>query len=240
MAAQLHHINTRFHRHIVTLEDPIEFLHRDIKSSVTQRDIGTDTDSFVTGLRAALRQDPDVILIGEMRDTETIDTAIKAAETGHLVVSTLHTQNAFQTISRLLSIFAPEEQNMVRTRLSETLVAVISQRLLPRLDGTGRVPACEVMRVTSTVRDCIADPARTHEIPDLIEEGREHYGSQTFDQHLMDLVRAGTVGFDVAKIHANQPADFELKMNVFGSSSTGQGMSSSSQASAHAARSPAV
>jgi twitching motility protein PilT len=229
MAAMVHHINTRFHRHIVTLENPIEFLHRDISCSVTQRDIGTDTDSFKAGLRAALRQDPDVILIGEMRDTETIDTAIKAAETGHLVVSTLHTQNAFQTVSRLLSIFAPEEQALVRVRLSETLVGVISQRLLPIADGTGRVPACEVMRVTGTIRDCIADPARTHEIPDLIEQGRDHYASQTFDQHLMDLVRSGTVDFNVAKLNANRPTDFELKMNVFGSSSTGQGMSSASR-----------
>jgi twitching motility protein PilT len=226
MAAMVHHINSRFHRHIVTLENPVEFLHRDNKASVTQRDVGTDTSSFFMGLRAALRQDPDVILIGEMRDTETIDTAIKAAETGHLVVSTLHTQNAFQTISRLLAIFAPEEQNMLRIRLSETLVAVISQRLLPRADGMGRVPACEVMRVTGTIRDCIADPERTHEIPDLIEEGRQQYGSQTFDQHLMDLVREGTVDFDVAKVNANKPADFELKMNVFGSSSAGQGLSS--------------
>jgi twitching motility protein PilT len=132
-------------------------------------------------------------------------------------------------VSRLLSIFAPEEQNLLRVRLSETLVGIISQRLLPKADGTGRVPACEVMRVTGTMRDCISDPARTHEIPDLIEQGREHYGSQTFDQHLMDLVRAGAVDFDVARRNANKPTDFELKMNVFGASSTGQGMSSASR-----------
>ena len=231
MAAIVQHINTRYQRHIVTLENPIEFLHRDQKSSITQRDIGTDTDSFMTGLRAALRQDPDVILIGEMRDTETIDTALKAAETGHLVISTLHTKNAYQTISRLLAVFPPEEQGMIRQRVSETLVSVVSQRLLPRKDGKGRIPACEIMLVTGTIRDCIADPARTHEISDLIEEGREHYGSQTFDQHLMDLVRSEDVEFEMAKANANNPTDFDLKMNVFGSSSSGQGDGGGGQSS---------
>jgi len=223
MAAMVQHINTRYQKHIVTLENPIEFLHRDQKSSITQRDIGTDTESFLTGLRAALRQDPDVILIGEMRDTITIDTGIKAAETGHLVISTLHTQNAYQTISRMLAVFAPEEQEMMRTRLAETLEAVVSQRLLPTKDGKGRVAACEIMVVTGTIRDCIIDPARTHEIPDLIEEGRSHYGSQSFDQHLMDLVREDRVDFEVAKQNANNPTDFDLKMNMFGSESSGLG-----------------
>jgi twitching motility protein PilT len=223
MAAMVQHINARYPKHIVTLENPIEFLHRDHKSSITQRDIGTDTSSFMSGLRAALRQDPDVILIGEMRDIVTIDTGIKAAETGHLVISTLHTQNAFQTITRMLAVFKPEEQQMMRIRLAETLQAVISQRLLPRKDGKGRVAACEVMVVTGTIRDCIEDPSRTHEIPDLIEEGREHYGSQSFDQHLMELVRSDQVDFEVAKLNANNPADFDLKMNVFGSGSSGQG-----------------
>jgi len=223
MAAMVHHINARYPRHIVTLENPIEFLHRDQKSAITQRDIGTDTASFMSGLRAALRQDPDVILIGEMRDIVTIDTGIKAAETGHLVISTLHTQNAFQTITRVLAVFKPEEQQMMRIRLAETLQAVISQRLLPRKDGKGRVAACEVMVATGTIRDCIEDPARTHEIPDLIEEGRQQYGSQSFDQHLMDLVRSGQVDFEVAMANANNPADFDLKMNVFGSGTSGQG-----------------
>ncbi len=222
MAAMVQHINTRYQKHIVTLENPIEFLHRDQKSSITQRDIGTDTESFLSGLRAALRQDPDVILIGEMRDTVTIDTGIKAAETGHLVISTLHTQNAFQTISRLLAVFSPEEQKMVRTRLAETLQAVVSQRLLPTKDGKGRVAACEVMVVTGTIRDCIEDPARTHEIPDLIEEGRSHYGSQSFDQHLTELVEEGRVDFEVAKQNANNPADFDLRMNMFGDSGSAQ------------------
>jgi len=223
-AAMVRHINARFDKHIVTLENPIEFLHRDQKSSVSQRDIGTDTDSFMTGLRASLRQDPDVILIGEMRDTETIDTALKAAETGHLVISTLHTQNAYQTISRLLAVFSRDEQEILRMRLAESLHAVISQRLLLRKDGKGRVVACEIMIVTGTVRDCILDPARTQEIPELIEEGRDHYGSQSFDQHLMDLVRSGQVDFETAKANANNPADFDLKMNVFGASSSGQGI----------------
>ena len=223
MAAMVQHINTRYPKHIVTLENPIEFLHRDQKSSITQRDIGTDTDSFLSGLRAALRQDPDVILVGEMRDTVTIDTGIKAAETGHLVISTLHTQNAFQTISRLLAVFAPEEQDMLRIRLAETLQAVVSQRLLPTKDGKGRVAACEIMIVTGTIRHCIVDAGRTHEIPDLIEEGRQHYGSQSFDQHLMELVRSDTVTFEVAKANANNPTDFDLKMNTFGSGSSGQG-----------------
>ncbi len=231
MAAMVQHINMNYQKHIVTLENPIEFLHRDQKSSITQRDVGTDTASFMTGLRAALRQDPDVILIGEMRDAETIDTGMKAAETGHLVISTLHTQNAYQTISRLLAVFPPEEQEIIRIRLAETLQAVISQRLLPRKDGQGRVAALEIMVVTGTIRDCIRDPARTHEIPDLIEEGRQHYGSQSFDQHLMDLVRAGVVDFEVAKQNANNPTDFDLKMNVFGASSSGQGDSSFQQSS---------
>ncbi len=215
MAAMIEHINRSRQRHIVTLENPIEFLHRDKKASITQRDIGTDTDSFMTGLRAALRQDPDVILIGEMRDKETIDTALKAAETGHLVLSTVHTQNAVQTISRLIAVFEPSEQDMIRVRLSETLQAAISQRLLPRVDGRGRVVACEVMLVTGTIRDCIRDPGRTDEIQDLIEEGRDHYGSQSFDQHLMDLVNTEQVSFEVAKAAANNPSDFDLKMNVF-------------------------
>jgi twitching motility protein PilT len=222
-AAMVQHINKKFQKHIVTLENPIEFLHRDIKGSVTQRDIGTDTDSFHTGLRAALRQDPDVILIGEMRDTETIDTALKAAETGHTVISTLHTQNAFQTITRLLAVFPRDEQEIIRIRMAESLHSVISQRLLPKKAGKGRVVACEIMLVTGTIRECILDPERTREIPELIEEGRQHYGSQSFDQHLMDLVRTEEVDFEVARANANSPTDFDLKMNVFGASSTGLG-----------------
>ena len=214
LAAMLNHVNHVRKKHILTLEDPIEFLHRDNQSSITQREIGADTTSFATGLRAALREDPDIILVGEMRDTETIDIALKAAETGHLVFSTLHTQNAVKTISRIVAVFPPHEQQMVRVRLSETLVAVVSQRLIPRKDGKGRTAACEIMIVTSTIRDAIQDPERTDEIFDFIASGREQYGSQTFDQHLMDLVTADIVDYEVAKAAANNPADFELKMRM--------------------------
>jgi len=215
MAAMINWINHHKPAHIVTLENPIEFLHRDLKSSITQRDIGTDTPSFMAGLRAALRQDPDVLLIGEMRDKETIDTALRAAETGHLVISTVHTKNAVQTLSRLIAVFEPAEQEMIRVRLSEQLQAVISQRLLPTKDGKGRVAACEIMPVTGTIRDCIRDPKRIEDIYDLIEEGEQTYGSQSFDQHLMAVVRSGEVDFRVAMAAANNPTDFDLKMNTF-------------------------
>ncbi len=213
-AAMIGYINQNFKKHVVTLENPIEYLHRDHMSSITQRDVGNDTVSFQTGLRAALRQDPDVILIGEMRDTETIDTAVKAAETGHLVISTLHTRDAVTTISRVVSVFPPEEQEMLRIRLGETLKAVISQRLLPRADGNGRILACEILIVTPAIRDCILDPKRIDEIQHLMEEGRTQYGMQTFDQHLMELVRQGLVTYETAKIYASNPADFELQMRT--------------------------
>ena len=222
MAAMVNWMNQNRHEHIVTLENPIEFLHRDNQCSITQRDIGTDTESFVSGLRSVLRQDPDVILIGEMRDKITIETALKAAETGHLVISTLHTKNAIQTISRIIAVFAPEEQEMIRIRLSESLQAVISQRLVQKTEG-GRVAAMEIMPVTATIRDCIKDTDRLDDISDLIEEGKDHYGSQTFDQHLMDLVNSGTVTFEIAKAAANNPADFDLKMNMFNDPKSGDG-----------------
>jgi twitching motility protein PilT len=214
LAAMIGFINNTRRRHIITLENPIEFLHRDVNSSITQREIGTDTDTFEKGLTSSLREDPDVIMIGEMRDTTTIDTAMKAAETGHLVLSTLHTTNAVQTISRIIAVFPPHEQEMVRARLAENLVAVCSQRLLPRKDGKGRVVACEVMVVTGTISDAILDNDRTHEIYDLIAEGRQQYGSQTFDQHLRELVEADLVSYEVAKVAANNPADFELQMRT--------------------------
>ncbi|MEW5931772.1 MAG: PilT/PilU family type 4a pilus ATPase [Gemmatimonadota bacterium] len=213
-AAMLGYMNQHMRRHIVTLENPIEFLHRDVNSSITQREIGMDTDSFQVGLRAALRQDPDVILIGEMRDTESIDIALKSAETGHLVISTVHTRDAASTISRLVAVFPTHEQQMVRIRLSEQLQAVVSQRLLPRADGSGRVLAAEVMVVTGTIRDAILDPERLEEIRELIAEGRTTYGSQTFDQCLMELVQDGRVDYQVAKAAATNPGDFELKMNM--------------------------
>jgi twitching motility protein PilT len=210
MAALVNHINANDEKHIVTLENPIEFLHRDQRSSITQREIGVDTESFRMGLRAALRQDPDVILIGEMRDAETVDTAMKAAETGHLLISTLHTADAQSTILRVMAMFPPEEQAVVRVRLAESLHAVVSQRLLPRADGRGRVPAAEVLVVTPMVRDLIAE-GRVHEIRDYISEGRVQYGMQTFDQHLTDLVHEGAVTYDVALAAATRPSDFALQ-----------------------------
>lgn len=221
MASMIGYINRHMKKHIVTLENPIEFLHRDLSSSVTQRDVGTDTDSFETGLRAALRQDPDVLLIGEMRDKETIDTGLKAAETGHLVISTVHTKNAVQTLSRMIAVFAPEEQEMIRVRMADSIQAVISQRLVPTVDGEGRVVAAEIMRVTGTIRDCILDSDRMDEIHDLIADGKEQYGSQTFDQHLMHLVSSGMITFEVGKGAANSPSDFDLKMNILGGPGSG-------------------
>lgn len=214
LAAMIGHINNTRKKHILTLENPIEFLHRDLNSSITQREVGADTESFESGLKAALREDPDVILIGEMRDMITIDTGMKAAETGHLVFSTLHTTNAVQTISRIIAVFPPHEQPMIRIRLAESLVGVISQRLLPRKEGKGRVVAAEIMRVTATIRDAMLDPSRAEEIYDLIAEGKEQYGSQTFDQHLMDLVNTDQVTFETAIAASSNPADFELKMRT--------------------------
>lgn len=215
MAALVNYMNGNMSKHIVTLENPIEFLHRDIQCSVSQREIGVDTESFRTGLRAALRQDPDVVMVGEMRDAETIDTAMKAAETGHLVLSTLHTPDAYTTITRILAMFPAEEQGITRVRLAESLHAVISQRLLPRADGKGRVVAAEIMIVTPLVRDLIMDEQRTAEIRDVIAEGRDQYGMQTFDQHLGDLVGQGAITYEVAHAAASRPADFALTMRTF-------------------------
>ena len=215
MAAMIDCINRSQQKHIITLENPIEFLHRDINCSLTQREVGTDTEDFHSGLRAALRQDPDVILIGEMRDAETIDTAMKASETGHLLVSTLHTPDATTTISRIIAMFPPDEQGIVRLRLADSLHAVVSQRLLRRKDGKGRVAALEIMIVTATIRDLILDQNRTDEIRDFIAEGREQYGMQTFDQHLMDLVTQDIVEYDTALANSSNPSDFELQMKTF-------------------------
>ena len=208
MAAMVNAINAKYEKHILTLENPIEFIHNDLKSSVTQREVGLDTDSFRMGLRAALRQDPDVILIGEMRDTETIDTAMKAAETGHLLISTLHTPDAQSTIMRIVAMFPPDEQSVVRIRLAETLHAVVSQRLLPRANGAGRAVAAEVMIVTPTIRGLIMEN-RVSEIREYIADGSQ-YGMQTFDQHLTELVSSGEVAFEIALAASTRPADFEL------------------------------
>ena len=214
MAAIINCINKNQHRHILTLENPIEFLHRDINCSVTQREIGVDTDDFRTGLRAALRQDPDVILIGEMRDAETIDTAMKAAETGHLLVSTLHTPDAVTTVNRIVSMFPPDEQEIARLRLSEALHAIVSQRLLPRADGHGRAAAIEVLLATATARDMIRDKDRTASLRDYITESREQYGMQTFDQHLMDLIADDIVTYETALAASSNPSDFQLQLRT--------------------------
>ncbi len=214
MAAIIHHVNQTQHKHILTLENPIEFLHRDINCSVTQREVGVDTDDFRMGLRAALRQDPDVVLIGEMRDVETIDTAMKAAETGHLLISTLHTPDTVTTVSRIVAMFPPEEQEIARIRLAESLHAVVSQRLLPRADGHGRAAALEVLICTGFARDLIKDVNRTPELRDYIKESRDQYGMQTFDQHLMDLVSDGVVTYETAAATSSNPADFELQMKT--------------------------
>src|SRR5881409_893031 len=214
MAAIVNHINQTHQKHVVTLENPIEFLHRDINSSITQREIGVDTEDFRAGLRAALRQDPDVILIGELRDVETVDTALKAAETGRLVISTLHTPDAATTVSRVLAMFPPEEQVIARLRLAEALQAVVSQRLLPRADGHGRAAAVEILICTGFARDLIKDVNRTPELRDYIKESRDQYGMQTFDQHLMDLVSDGIVTYETAAATSSNPADFELQMKT--------------------------
>ncbi len=208
LAAIIHHINQTRPVHIITIEDPIEFLHSNAKAWISQREVGTDTRDFTVALRAALRQDPDVILLGEIRDHETADIALKAAETGHLVLSTVHTPDAAKTIDRLMALFPPEEQDLVRRRLAENLRATISQRLLQRSDGQGRVAALEIMIVTGTVREWFLDMTKATGIRDIIEKSREQYGMQTFDQCLTDLYRGGLVSLDAAKAAATSPADF--------------------------------
>ena len=215
LAAMIEHINATRAVNIITLEDPIEFVHDDRRASVSQREMGVDFGDFTSGLRAALRQDPDVIFVGEMRDAETVDTAIKAAETGHLLMSTLHTPDAQSTILRIMAMFPPEEQDVIRVRLAESLFAVVSQRLLPKRSGKGRAVAVEVMVNTPAIKDLILEGTRIGEIRDFIAEGREQYGMQTFDQCLADLVSRGEVTFDVAKSAASNPSDFELKMRMF-------------------------
>ena len=209
LAAMVNIINHTRPCKIVTIEDPIEYLHKEVKASIIQREVGFDTESFSIALRAALRQDPDVILVGEMRDTTTIEIALKAAETGHLVMSTLHTTDAPKTIHRIISAFELSEQQAVRLRLADALLAVISQRLLRRKDDTGRVAVLEIMRNTLTIKDCIENPEKTDSIKDYMKSGRDQYGMQTFDQHLMDLFNQGVVDLETAKAAANSASDFE-------------------------------
>ncbi|RPI24555.1 MAG: PilT/PilU family type 4a pilus ATPase [Acidobacteria bacterium] len=212
LAAMVREINLTTPCKIVTIEDPIEYLHSEVKASVIQREVGSDTRSFAKALRAALRQDPDIILVGEMRDRETIDIAMKAAETGHLVLSTLHTIDAPKTVQRIVSVFDLSEQKAVRMRLAETMKAVISQRLIRRKDKPGRVAVVEVMRSTRSIQECIENPEKTGAIKDHVECGRDQYGMQTFDQHLRDLYLAGIITMETAKSAATSPNDFERNL----------------------------
>jgi len=219
LASMLDNINTNKTEHIMTIEDPIEYLHRDKRSIVNQREIGNDTESFSKALRAALRQDPDVILVGEMRDFETIQTALTAAETGHLVLSTLHTIDATETINRIISVFPPYQHKQVRMQLASVLRSIISMRLVPKIDGNGRVPAVEVLIATAMVKDCILDPDKTKMIPDVIAQGALHYGMQTFDQSLFNLYKGGLISYEEALRRATNPDDFALKIKGIQSTS---------------------
>lgn len=219
LASMIDLINASRTEHIVTIEDPIEYLHRDKKSIINQREIGSDTESFSKALRQSLRQDPDVILVGEMRDFETIQTALIAAETGHLVLSTLHTIDAPETINRIISVFPPYQHKQIRMQLSSVLRSIISMRLLPKADGKGRVPAVEILIATAMIRDCIIDPDKTKMIPDAIEQGALHYGMQSFDQSLFSLFKTGLITYEEALKRATNPDDFALKVKGIHSTS---------------------
>jgi twitching motility protein PilT len=212
LAALIDEINATRTTHVMTVEDPIEYLHRDNRSIVNQREIGVDTTSFSHALRSALRQDPDVILVGEMRDFETIETALLAAETGHLVFSTLHTLDATETINRIIAVFPPHQQKQVRIQLASVLKSVISQRLIPRADGKGRVPAVEVMISTAFIRDCIVDKEKTHLIHGAIAQGTSQYGMQTFDQSIFGLYEKKFITYEEALRWASNVDEFKLKV----------------------------
>jgi twitching motility protein PilT len=220
LAAMIDHINDTRRRHIVTLEDPIEYLHRDKMSIINQREVGNDTVSFGRAMRRVLRQDPDVILIGEMRDEETVRTALSAAETGHLVLSTLHTLDATETINRVIDFFPPHHQQQARVMLSSTLRAAISQRLVPRCDADGRLAAAEIMVSTGRIQDLILNPEDTSKIGDVIAEGA-FYGMQTFDQALLGYVMEGRVSEEVARDFATSPHDFKLMLDAKGERASG-------------------
>ncbi|HEV2723868.1 MAG TPA: PilT/PilU family type 4a pilus ATPase, partial [Thermoleophilaceae bacterium] len=219
LAAMIDRINSTMAKHIVTIEDPVEFLHHDKLSIINQREVGEDTGSFKRALRRVLRQDPDVILVGEMRDEETVRTALSAAETGHLVLSTVHTIDAAETVNRIIDFFPPTEQRQARAMLAGTLKGVVSQRLVPTPDGRGRVATCEVLRMTGRVRDMIMNPDDTGKLPEVISEGA-YYGMQTFDQALLSHVQAGLVSMDDALRAATHPHDFKLLVASDGQRST--------------------
>ncbi len=219
LAAIIDYINNTRTAHVVTIEDPIEYLHRDRKCIINQREVGFDTSGFATALKSSLRQDPDIILVGEMRDVETAETALAAAETGHLVLSTLHTIDAPETITRIISMFPPHQQRHIRLQLSGVLKGVVSQRLVPRAEGKGRVAAIEVMVSTARVRDLIDDREKTVQLKDAIAQGYTTYGMQTFDQALMDLVKKEAITFDEALRQSSNPDDFKLKFSGIDSTS---------------------
>jgi twitching motility protein PilT len=212
LAAMIDQINSTRNEHVMTIEDPIEFLHRDKRSIVNQREVDVDTKGFSLALRSALRQDPDVILVGEMRDYETIETALTAAETGHLVFSTLHTLDATETINRIIAVFPPHQQKQIRLQLGAVLKAVISLRLMPRADGLGRVPAAEVLIRTNYVRECIENKEKTKYIKDAIQQGTSQYGMQTFDQSLYGLYKSGLITLEEALKRATNPNEFKLRI----------------------------
>ncbi len=220
LAAMLDHMNRSMAKHIVTIEDPIEFLHRDRRSIINQREVGTDTASFNRALRRVLRQDPDVILVGEMRDEETVRTALSAAETGHLVLSTVHTLDATETINRIIDFFPPHLQHQARVMLAATLKGAIAQRLVPDVTGDGRVPASEVLVVTGRVQDLIMNPEETGKITEVIAEG-EYYGMRTFDQSLLTYVMEGKIAEEVALDFASSPHDFKLMLAAGGQRASG-------------------
>lgn len=219
LAAMIDSINSQRTCNIITIEDPVEFLHRDNKSIISQREVGTDTPTFSAALKGALRQDPDVILVGEMRDYETIETAMTAAETGHLVMSTLHTMDAAETVNRIIGAFPPYHQRQVRIQLASIIKAVISQRLVPRADGKGRVPAVEVMLASARVRECIDDKDKTKQLNDAISQGFVTYGMQSFDQSLMKLYSGKLITYDEALRQSSNPDDFALKISGISSTS---------------------
>ena len=211
LASMIEHMNSNRMDNILTIEDPIEYIYRDKKCIITQREVGADTESYSAALRQALRQDPDVILIGEIRDLETMSIALTAADTGHLVLTTLHTLNAVETISRIISFFPPHQHDQIRLLLAGTLKAIICQRLLARTDMAGRAPALEVLVTSAAIRDCIMDKDKTTDIPDLIEQGRQ-YGMTTFDQSIMRLYKSGMISFEEAIEQCSNPDDFDLRV----------------------------
>jgi len=212
LAAMIHHVNHTRYCHVMTIEDPIEFLHRDDRSIINQREVSVDTRSFAHALRSALRQDPDVILVGEMRDFETIETGLLAAETGHLVFSTVHALDATETISRIISVFPPHQQKQIRLQLASVLKAVVSQRLIPSIDGKHRAPALEVMVTTPFIRDCIVDKERSHLIQGAIASGSSQHGMQSFDQSIFGIFRAGLISYDEALRWATNVDEFKLRV----------------------------